>query len=94
MKGIYIFIPTSIVSNRRYSALLICMSQRSHGLFVGRTRQLARHHKPSKLSINRFIKNFNINDRVIIIQKGNMRNIPHPRYKGRVGTVIEKPLTG
>lgn len=66
------------------------MSQRSHGLFVGRTRQLARHHKPSKLSINRFIKNFNINDRVIIIQKGNMRNIPHPRYKGRVGTVIEK----
>jgi large subunit ribosomal protein L21e len=66
------------------------MSQRSHGLFVGRTRQLARHHKPSRLSITNLIKNFNLNDRVIIIQKGNMPNIPHPRYKGRVGTVIEK----
>jgi len=66
------------------------MSQRSHGLFVGRTRQLARHHRPSRLSITQRIKNFELNDRVIIIQKGNMRDIPHPRYKGRVGTVIEK----
>ncbi len=66
------------------------MTQRSHGLFVGRTRQLARHHKPSRLSISSMIKHFNINDKVIIIQKGNMKNIPHPRYKGRVGNVIEK----
>ena len=66
------------------------MSQRSHGLFVGRTRQLARHHKPSKLGITALIKNFNVNDRVMIMPKGNFKNIPHPRYKGRVGTVLER----
>lgn len=66
------------------------MSQRSHGLFVGRTRNLARHYKPSKLGITTLIKDFKVNDRVIIIQKGNFKNIPHPRYKGRVGTIIEK----
>jgi hypothetical protein len=24
------------------------------------------------------------------VPKGNFRNIPHPRYRGRVGTVVEK----
>ncbi len=66
------------------------MAQRSHGLFVGRTRQLARHHKPSKLGITTLIKDFKVDDRVIIIPKGNFRNIPHPRYKGRVGKITEK----
>ncbi len=66
------------------------MSQRSHGLFVGRTRQLARHHKPSKLGITELIKNFTIGDKVIIMPKGNFKNIPHPRYKGRIGTVVER----
>ena len=66
------------------------MSQRSHGLFVGRTRQLARHYKPSKMGITTLIKDFKEGDRVIIIPKGNFRNIPHPRYKGRVGLITEK----
>ena len=66
------------------------MSQRSHGLFVGRTRQLARHHKPSKLGITELIKNFKINDKVVIMPKGNFKNIPHPRYKGRIGIVVER----
>ncbi len=66
------------------------MSQRSHGLFIGRTRNLARHNKPSTLSITNLIKRFKIGDKVVIQQKSNFRNIPHPRYKGRVGTVIEK----
>ena len=66
------------------------MSQRSHGLFVGRTRQLARHHRLSRMGITTLIKNFQIGDRALILPKGNMKNIPHPRYKGRVGTVIEK----
>ncbi len=66
------------------------MTKRSHGLFVGRTRHLARHHMPSKLSITKLIKNFNIGDKVAIVPKGNFRDIPHPRYRGRVGTVKEK----
>jgi large subunit ribosomal protein L21e len=66
------------------------MSQRSHGLFVGRTRQLARHHKPSRLGITTLIKNFEIDDRVVIMPKGNFKDIPHPRYKGRVGRVVER----
>jgi len=66
------------------------MAQRSHGLFVGRTRQLARHHKPSKLGITALIKNFKEGDKVVIMPKSNMRNIPHPRYKGRVGIVTER----
>jgi large subunit ribosomal protein L21e len=64
------------------------MSQRSHGLFVGRTRHLARHHKPSKLGITKLIKDFNVNDRVLILPKSNFANIPHPRYRGRIGVVI------
>ncbi|MDE1768190.1 MAG: 50S ribosomal protein L21e [Candidatus Micrarchaeota archaeon] len=66
------------------------MSQRSHGTFVGRSRNLSRHHRPSGLGLTRLIKDFNINDKVVIIPKGNLRNIPHPRYKGRVGIVTEK----
>ncbi len=66
------------------------MSQRSHGLFVGRTRNLARHSKPSRLGITKLIKDFKVGDRVIIMPKSNFKNIPHPRYKGKVGTVTEK----
>ncbi|MGB9732473.1 MAG: 50S ribosomal protein L21e [Candidatus Micrarchaeia archaeon] len=66
------------------------MTERSHGLFVGRTRHLARHHKPSRLGITKLIKNFKVGDKVAIVQKGNFRNIPHPRYRGKVGVVIEK----
>ena len=69
---------------------MIFMAQRSHGLFVGRTRQLARHHKPSRLGITKLIKHFNIDDKVVISPKGNFSNIPHPRYRGRVGTVTAK----
>ncbi len=42
------------------------------------------------MGITTLIKNFQIGDRALILPKGNMKNIPHPRYKGRVGTVIEK----
>jgi len=66
------------------------MTKRSNGLFVGKTRHLARHHKPSTLSINDYIKSFEIGDKVIIVPKGNQKNIPHPRYKGKIGTIVEK----
>ncbi|MCL4375724.1 hypothetical protein M1394_02910 [Candidatus Marsarchaeota archaeon] len=66
------------------------MTERSHGLFVGRTRHLARHHKPSKLSISNIIKNFEIGEKVIIVPKSNFKNIPHPRYRGKTAVVTEK----
>jgi large subunit ribosomal protein L21e len=61
----------------------------SHGIFAGRSRHLSRHDKPSKLGISKLINRFNKGDKVIIAPHGNFANIPHPRYKGRVGTVIE-----
>jgi large subunit ribosomal protein L21e len=66
------------------------MTERSHGLFQGRTRHLARHHKPSRLGIGTMLKRFGVGDRVAIVPKGNFKDIPHPRYRGRVGTVTEK----
>jgi large subunit ribosomal protein L21e len=66
------------------------MTKRSNGLFSGRTRHLARHHKPSQLPISETIKTFKVGDNVAIVPKGNFRNIPHPRYRGKVGRVIER----
>ncbi|MGC9037192.1 MAG: 50S ribosomal protein L21e [Candidatus Micrarchaeia archaeon] len=64
--------------------------ERSHGLFSGRTRHLARHHKPSKLGLTKLVKSFEIGDKVAIVPKGNFRNIPHPRYRGKVGVIKGK----
>ncbi|MDE1854824.1 MAG: 50S ribosomal protein L21e [Candidatus Micrarchaeota archaeon] len=66
------------------------MSERSHGLFSGRARHLARHHKPSKLSVSSLLKNFKAGDKVAIVPKGVFGDIPHPRYRGRVGVVTGK----
>lgn len=66
------------------------MTERSKGLFSGRTRHLARHHKPSKLGITKLIKEFKVGDRVVIVPKGSFREIPHPRYRGRVCVVEER----
>ena len=66
------------------------MPERSKGLFSGMTRHLARHHKPSKLRIRDLIKNFSIGEKVAVVPKGNFRDIPHPRYRGKIGVVKEK----
>ena len=69
---------------------MVSMTKRSQGLFAGRTRHLARHHKPSTLSVSERIKSFNNGDSVAVIPKGNFKNIPHPRYRGKIGKVIER----
>lgn len=66
------------------------MSKRSTGLFSGRTRHLARHHKPSMLSIKTIIKEFDVGEKVAVVPKGTFRDIPHPRYRGKIGTVLGK----
>jgi large subunit ribosomal protein L21e len=45
---------------------------------------------PSKTSVREIIKTFKPGDKVAIVPKANMKNIPHPRYKGKIGSVIEK----
>ena len=66
------------------------MPERSKGLFSGMTRHLARHHKPSKLRIRDLIKSFEVGEKVAIVPKGSFRDIPHPRYRGKIGIVKEK----
>lgn len=66
------------------------MTKRSQGTLAGKSRNLSRHHKPSRLSTSSIIKEFSIGDKVAIVPKGNGYNIPHPRYKGRTGTVQSK----
>lgn len=66
------------------------MTKKSSGWFVGKTRHLARHHRPSSLSVSEIIKSFGVGDKVAIVPKGNFRNIPHPRYRGKVGKVVER----
>jgi large subunit ribosomal protein L21e len=66
------------------------MTKRSQGLFSGRTRHLARHHKPSSLSVSERIKSFEIGESVAIVPKGSVKNIPHPRYRGKIGRVLER----
>jgi large subunit ribosomal protein L21e len=62
----------------------------SKGIFARRTRRLSKHHKASSLTIANRIKKFSIGDNVVIVPKGNTADIPHPRYRGKVGRVIEK----
>ncbi len=49
---------------------------------------------PSELSISEHIKEFKEGDRVAIVPKGNFKNIPHPRYRGKVGKIIERRGNG
>ncbi|MCL5419734.1 MAG: 50S ribosomal protein L21e [Candidatus Marsarchaeota archaeon] len=64
------------------------MAGRSHGLFAGRSRHLSRHDKLSTLGISRLINKFSVGEKVVVVPHGSFRNIPHPRYKGRVGSVV------
>ena len=49
---------------------------------------------PSNLSVGEHIKSFSNGDRVAIIPKGNIKNIPHPRYRGKIGKVVESRGNG
>ncbi len=53
-----------------------------------RTRNISRHHRPSSLNTGSQLKKFSIGDKVAIVPKGSYRNIPHPRYKGKIGEVV------
>jgi large subunit ribosomal protein L21e len=64
------------------------MTRKSKGTFSRRTRNIVRHHKLSMLNVGSQIKRFGVGDKVAIIPKSNYRDAPHPRYKGKIGTVV------
>jgi large subunit ribosomal protein L21e len=45
---------------------------------------------PSKISVREIIKSYEVGDKVAIVPKSNMKNIPHPRYKGRIAKILER----
>ena len=62
----------------------------SRGILARTSRRLAKHHKPSSLGITKLIKKFDVGDKVVIVHKGIFKDMPHPRYRGRTGVVVEK----
>ncbi|MGC8478766.1 MAG: 50S ribosomal protein L21e [Candidatus Micrarchaeia archaeon] len=64
------------------------MTMKSNGMLSKRTRNIARHHRPSSLGTRSQLKKFSIGDKVAIVPKGNYRDIPHPRYRGKIGKII------
>lgn len=63
----------------------------SKGLFSRRTRKLSRHIRPSEMGITKRIKKFENGAKVTIMPRSTSnRSVPHPRYKGRTGVVVEK----
>ncbi len=66
------------------------MARKSKGTLSKRTRNLSRHFKRQMINVNAAIKQYNIGDKVAIVPGINAKNIPHPRYKGKIGEIIEK----
>ncbi|MEM0094931.1 MAG: hypothetical protein QXV17_06140 [Candidatus Micrarchaeaceae archaeon] len=66
------------------------MSKRSHGLLTGRSRNISRHRRLSRMSIAKQIKEFAIGERVAIAPGGTSNDIPNLRFRGRVGTITER----
>ncbi len=55
------------------------------------TRRLLRKKEKRKLTVNDVMKSFNIGDYVAIkINPSVHRGMPHPRFHGRTGRVVEK----
>lgn len=61
----------------------------SKGKLARRSRLIGRFKHKKRLTVNDMIKQFNIGDAVTIKIKPNFhKGMPHPRYRGRRGTVI------
>ncbi|MEM4554401.1 MAG: hypothetical protein QXT25_00945 [Candidatus Anstonellaceae archaeon] len=43
-----------------------------------------------KLSVSALVSGYNIGDRVTIDAQVKYSGMPHPRYRGRTGTIVEK----
>ena len=63
------------------------MVKRSKGAFNGRTRKLK---GKSIVTVAQIIRTFNVGDKVVITPKARWDGMPHLRYTGRQGVILEK----
>ncbi|MFA5381639.1 MAG: 50S ribosomal protein L21e [Candidatus Micrarchaeia archaeon] len=62
--------------------------KRSKGKLTGKTRCIGKNSKP--LKVTDIIKEFSLGDKVVIKIKGNYhKGVPHPRYMGKIGKIVE-----
>ncbi|MFH1285114.1 MAG: 50S ribosomal protein L21e [Candidatus Micrarchaeota archaeon] len=66
------------------------MVKRSKGKLSKRSRLLRKRAGSRALGISRLVKSFEIGDSVAIDLKASLSGMPHPRYRGRVGKIINK----
>jgi len=60
------------------------------GFRTGTRRKFKKPHR-SKFTVERFLAEFKLNQRVMIhADPSSPKNMPHYRYKGKVGTVLKK----
>jgi len=66
------------------------MVRKAKGVRAG-TRRLLKKRVKRQITVNDVLKNFEIGDRVTIkINPSVHRGMPHPRFHGRTGKVVEK----
>jgi len=54
-----------------------------------RSRLLRRRASESRLGITKLVKSFAVGDRVVVDPKtGHFGGMPHPRYRGKLGTIV------
>jgi ribosomal protein L21E len=63
------------------------MVKRSKGAFNGRTRKLK---GKSVVSVAQMVRTFNVGDKVVITPRARWEGMPHLRYSGRQGTILER----
>jgi len=65
--------------------------KRSLGKMSKRSRLLRKRVGEPKLGITKLVKKFKVGDKVNIdIKSGYFGGMPHPRYRGKLGTVMGK----
>lgn len=66
------------------------MTKKSRG-FRAKTRFKLRQKVAYRPTVNKFLKEFKKNQTVVILQEpASQRGMPHPRFKGLSGKIIEK----
>ena len=66
------------------------MTKKSRG-FRAKTRFKIRQKVAYRPTINKFLKEFKKNQVVVILQEpASQKGMPHPRFKGKTGRIIEK----
>jgi large subunit ribosomal protein L21e len=66
------------------------MSRSGRGFRTGTRRKFKKAHK-AKFTVERYLVEFHPKQRVVIdMDPSSAKNMPHYRYKGKVGTVVRK----